>query len=221
MSVGITIMAPTRRTPTIRIATTTVSAVKRVSIRLSPATGTPLVRARSSLRVTAKSGSNRSPTVVPTTAVEGDDEPEVRGAHGEDAAEEDREEVGVEAAGEADQHHREREAAGQEHRERGVAAERAARPEALHAHRAEHGHHQRADHRRQAEEEPERHAGEGHVGQGVGDEREPARDQEDADGRADDRGHGAGHEGAMHEAVLEELGQRHQWSWLTTRTAGP
>ena len=55
VSVGITIMALTRSTPTMRMATTVVSAVSSVSIRLSAATGTPLVRARSSLRVMAKS----------------------------------------------------------------------------------------------------------------------------------------------------------------------
>ena len=53
--VGITIMALTRSTPTIRMATTVVSAVRSVRIRLRAATGTPLVRARSSFMVTAKS----------------------------------------------------------------------------------------------------------------------------------------------------------------------
>ena len=55
-------------------------------------------------------------------------------------------------------------------------------------------------------DEAERDAGERHVGEGVGDQREPPRDQEDADGRADERGDDAGREGPMHEAVLEELG---------------
>ena len=53
--VGITIMADTSSTPTIRIATTVVSAVSTVSSRLRAPTGTPLVRARSSLRVIARS----------------------------------------------------------------------------------------------------------------------------------------------------------------------
>ena len=57
-----------------------------------------------------------------------------------------------------------------------------------------------------AEHEAQRHSGERHVGQGVGDQREPARDQEDADGRADERGDHARRERPMHEAVLEELG---------------
>ena len=55
VSVGITIMALTSRTPTMRMATTVVSAVSTVSIRLSAVTGTPLVRARSSWSVMAKS----------------------------------------------------------------------------------------------------------------------------------------------------------------------
>ena len=82
-------------------------------------------------------------------------------------------------------------------------------------------HHERAQHRRDAQQEAQGHAGQGHVGQGVGDQREPARDQEDADGRADERGDHARREGPVHEAVLEELGHGAQWSWLTTRTAGP
>ena len=67
-------------------------------------------------------------------------------------------------------------------------------------------HHQRAEHGRHAEEQPERDAGQGHVGQGVSDERQAPRDEEDADGRADDGGDGARRERAVHEAVLEELG---------------
>ena len=54
VSVGITIIALTRSTPTIRMATTVVSAVSRVSTRLRAPTGTPLVRASSSFSVTAK-----------------------------------------------------------------------------------------------------------------------------------------------------------------------
>ena len=53
--VGMTIMALTRSTPTMRIATTVVSAVKSVRSRLSAVTGTPLVRARSSFSVMARS----------------------------------------------------------------------------------------------------------------------------------------------------------------------
>ncbi|HTG12505.1 MAG TPA: hypothetical protein VK746_17050 [Candidatus Eisenbacteria bacterium] len=55
VSAGITIIAETSSTPTIRMATTVVSAVSTVSSRLSAPTGTPLVRARSSLSVIARS----------------------------------------------------------------------------------------------------------------------------------------------------------------------
>ena len=53
--VGITIMALTRSTPTMRMATTVVSAVSSVSMRFKTVTGTPLVRARSSCSVMTKS----------------------------------------------------------------------------------------------------------------------------------------------------------------------
>ena len=55
VSVGMTIIALTRSTPTIRMATTVVSAVSTVRRRFRPATGTPLVRASSSLSVMARS----------------------------------------------------------------------------------------------------------------------------------------------------------------------
>ena len=55
VSAGITIMAETSSTPTIRIATTVVNAVSTVSSRFSAPTGTPLVRARSSWSVMARS----------------------------------------------------------------------------------------------------------------------------------------------------------------------
>src|SRR5712692_2762991 len=66
--VGMTIMALTRSTPTMRMATTVVSAVSTVRVKLSAVTWTPLVRARSSLRVVAKSRRYVSAMVVTTTA---------------------------------------------------------------------------------------------------------------------------------------------------------
>ena len=53
---GTTIIALTSSTPTMRIATTVVSAMSRARTRFSAATGTPLVRASSSCSVIAKSG---------------------------------------------------------------------------------------------------------------------------------------------------------------------
>ena len=147
---------------------------------------------------------------------EGHDEPDVGGADGEDAAEEDGEEIGVEAAREADQHHGEGEAAGEEDRQGGVALERPAGAEALHAERARHGHHEGAKDRRDARRRgPSATPASATWARRVGDEREPPRHQEHADGRADDGGHGARHEGALHEAEVEELGHGTlpQWSW--------
>ena len=58
-----------------------------------------------------------------------------------------------------------------------------ARAQALDPDRAGHRHHERADDRRDTGEQPQRHAGQRHVGEGVGDERQAARHQEHADGR--------------------------------------
>src|SRR5262245_55642731 len=64
--VGMTILALTRSTPTIRMDTTVVSAVSTVSMRFSAVTGMPEVRARSSFSVMARSWRENRPSAAAT-----------------------------------------------------------------------------------------------------------------------------------------------------------
>ena len=136
---------------------------------------------------------------------QGRDQPDIGGADGEDAAEEDGEEIGVEASGEADQHHGQGEASREKDGERGVALERPVRAEPLHAERADHRDDERAHDGRGAHEEPDGHSGEGDVGQRVGDEGEPAGHEEDPDEGTHDGHDRPGGERALHKAKLQEL----------------
>jgi hypothetical protein len=56
-----------------------------------------------------------------------------------------------------------------------------------------------------AHEEPDGHAGEGDVGQRIGDEGEAAGHEKDPDERAHDGHHRPGGERALHKAKLHEL----------------
>jgi hypothetical protein len=140
--------------------------------------------------------------VATTRAPRAGNQPDIGGTDGEDAAEEDSEEIGIEASGEADQHHGQGEAAGEKDGERGVALECPVRAEPLHAQRAYHRDDERAHDRGGAHEEPDGHSGEGHVGQRIGDERETARYEKDPDERADDGHHRSGGECSLHKAKL-------------------
>ena len=70
---------------------------------------------------------------------------------------------------------------------------------------AAHGDDEGPEDRREAKQQAKGDAGQSHVGQGVGDQREAARNEEDPDGRANEGGDDANREGPLHEAVLEEL----------------
>ena len=138
-------------------------------------------------------------------------------------AEEHREEIGVEAARQADEHHREGEAAGEEHRQGGIARERArvrrrsmpTAPATVTTRAPRSGEIPR--------KRPSATPARATWAELSAMKRQPSRHQEHPDGGADDGRHRPAAKARCMEVVGEEFGQGVllQCSCEMTRTAGP
>ena len=112
-------------------------------------------------------------------------------------------------AAEAGEQHAAGQAAVEEQGQRDVAVGVAALADHLDQHRAEHGHHDRGPGRGGAGEQAERDAGDGHVADAVAHQGQPALHQVGADGGGGQAGEQRGEQGPLHEGEGEQVHQAH------------
>ena len=187
---GSTMSAATRRIPTTRIESATVTAASAATTMFSASDRHPGDPRALLVDDRAREGSIQERDHGEAGSAERGDHHEVATRHGEDRAEEVLEQVHVQLTRGRHEDDTERDTRVEDERERLVTRSAAARAEQLDRDAAEHRRDERGQDRRDAEEDARRDARKGDVSDPVSDERLAALHEEEAHGRrqhADDR----------------------------------
>ena len=181
---GSTIRAATSRTPTIRIDSATVVAASTATRHVEPVDRKSLHARALLVERHARESPVRERDRTERERAERGDDGEIAARDGEDRAEQVLEQVDVERAGARDEHDTERDPRVEDEGERLVTGRATLRAQPLDRDRAEDRGDECCEHRRHVEQIAGSDAREGDVTDAVADERLPALDEEEADGRA-------------------------------------